>query len=77
VNPFIKLGGTLASPKLDAKPLTAAATTGAAVATAGITVLLKGLYDRITAEKRVCAQALKKARERRDARTGGSATPSP
>jgi len=68
VNPFIKLGGTLASPKLDAKPLTAAATTGAAVATAGITVLLKGLYDRITAEKKVCAQALKKARAKQEER---------
>jgi hypothetical protein len=67
VNPFIKLGGTLANPRIDAKPLDAAVTTGAAVATAGITVLLKGFYDRITAEKNVCAKALAKARKREEA----------
>jgi len=67
-NPYIKLGGTLSAPSIDAKPLHAAASTGAAVATAGLTVLFKGLYDRITAEKKVCIRALEKAEEQAEAR---------
>jgi uncharacterized protein involved in outer membrane biogenesis len=59
-NSYIKLGGTLANPSLEMKPLEAVATTGVAVATAGLSVLAKGLWDRITAEANVCAQALKK-----------------
>jgi hypothetical protein len=69
VNPFIKLGGTLASPALDLKPVQAAVSTGAAVATAGLTLLFRGIYDRITAEKKVCANALAKARKRIDRAT--------
>ena len=34
-NPYVKLGGTLSSPRLEMKPLEAAASTGAAVATRG------------------------------------------
>ncbi|HEX6851394.1 MAG TPA: AsmA-like C-terminal region-containing protein [Candidatus Polarisedimenticolaceae bacterium] len=68
-NPYIKLGGTLAAPSLDAKPIEAAASTGAAVATAGITILVRGIYDRITAEKKVCVRALEKAREQMEARS--------
>ena len=60
-NPYVKLGGTLSSPSLDVKPLEAVASTGAAVATVGLTVLAKGLYDRITAEKSVCVDALVKS----------------
>jgi uncharacterized protein involved in outer membrane biogenesis len=61
-NPYIKLGGTLSSPRLEVKPLEAVASTGAAVATLGLTVLAKGFYDRITAEKNECAAALVKAK---------------
>lgn len=67
-NPYIKLGGTLMSPSLEAKPLEAAASTGAAVATAGLTVLFRGLYDRITAEKKVCVRALETAEKQEAAR---------
>lgn len=70
-NPYIKLGGTLASPKLDLKPLEAAASTGAAVATAGLTLLVRGIYDRITAEKKVCPRALAEARKQIDAKKAG------
>ena len=65
-NPYIRLGCTLASPRLDVKPLEAVASTGAAVATAGLTILLRGIYNRITAEKKVCVQALAKAQKQRD-----------
>jgi uncharacterized protein involved in outer membrane biogenesis len=62
-NPYIRLGGTLASPRLEVKPLAAAASTGAAVATVGMTILYRGIYNRITAEKKVCVDALAKARK--------------
>jgi hypothetical protein len=66
-NSFVKLGGTLASPSLDLKPLEAATSMGAAVATAGLTTLSRGIWDRITAEKKVCVDALAKARRQTEA----------
>jgi len=59
-NPYVKLGGTLTSPKIEVKPLDAAVSTGAAVATLGLSILAQGLYDRITAEENVCINALVK-----------------
>jgi hypothetical protein len=67
-NPYIRLGGTLASPRLEVKPLAAAASTGAAVATVGLTILSRGIYNRITAEKKVCVDALVETRKREDSR---------
>jgi hypothetical protein len=61
-NAYVKLGGTLSSPRLEVKPLQAAVATGAAVVTLGLTVLAKGLYDRITAEENVCVNELAKAK---------------
>jgi len=43
------------------KPLQAVASTGAAVATLGLAVLAKGIYDRITAEENLCTSVLAKA----------------
>jgi hypothetical protein len=62
-NPYIRLGGTLASPHLEVKPLTAVASTGAAVATVGMTIVYRGIYNRITAEKKVCVDALAQSRK--------------
>jgi hypothetical protein len=67
-NPYIRLGGTLASPHLEVKQLEAAASTGAAVASVGMTILYRGIYNRVTAEKKVCVDALAKARKQEDAR---------
>jgi uncharacterized protein involved in outer membrane biogenesis len=64
-NPYIKLGGTLGDPHIDVKTLEGMTSTGIAVATGGISILAKGLFDRITAEQKVCEQALKKAEKRR------------
>ena len=73
-NPYIKLGGTLANPSIELKPLEAVTSTGVAVATMGISLAAKGLFDRITAERKVCHKAL----EEIDARTHPSdGTPSP
>ncbi len=57
-NPYIKLGGTLSHPVVELKPMQAVASTGAAVATLGITWVAKGMLDRATAEKKVCTKAL-------------------
>ena len=65
-NPYIKVGGTLADPNLEMKPLQAATATGAAVATAGLSLVAKGLWDRITAEKKVCKRARKRVNEIKD-----------
>jgi uncharacterized protein involved in outer membrane biogenesis len=62
-NPYIKLGGTLAKPALEMKPLEAVTSTGVAVATGGLSILGKGLLDRITAERKVCQQAIRRAEE--------------
>ena len=57
---FVRLGGTLTKPRLvtDAKGATTAGLkVGAAVATAGLSLLAEGLYDRATADADVCAIA--------------------
>ena len=71
-NPYIKLGGTLANPSIEMKPIEAMTSTGIAVATGGISILAKGLFDRITAEQKVCEQALKKVEKRRQRGTGAA-----
>ncbi len=59
-NPYIRLGGTLANPVLQLREADAVISTGAAVATAGISLAVRGLWDRITAERNVCKKAHKK-----------------
>jgi hypothetical protein len=59
-NPYVRLGGTLADPSIQLKEADAVLSTGAAVATAGISLAARGLWDRITAEKNVCKKAHKK-----------------
>jgi uncharacterized protein involved in outer membrane biogenesis len=62
-NRYIKIGGTLARPRLEMKPMEAMASTGVAVATGGISILGRGLWDRITADRKVCKLALERAEE--------------
>ena len=59
-NPYVKLGGTLSNPSIQLKELQAVASTGAAVATLGLSFVAKGMLDRVTAEKKVCQEALEK-----------------
>jgi hypothetical protein len=61
-NRYLKLGGTLAEPALEVDPIGAATKTGAALATAGLSIVARGMWDRVTAERKVC----KHARERLD-----------
>ena len=63
-NPYVKLGGSLAKPALEVKPAQAMVSTGVAVATAGLSLLGKGLYDRVTSESKVCEKAFEEAQRR-------------
>jgi uncharacterized protein involved in outer membrane biogenesis len=55
-NSFLALGGTLRSPKLTIDPKSSVTTTGAAVATGGLSLLARGLWDRLSAQADICAQ---------------------
>ena len=57
INPFTRLGGTLASPRLVADPENALLKIGAGIATAGIWVVAKKLRDRFLAGN-PCSKAL-------------------
>ncbi len=72
-NPYIRLGGTLARPQIEMKPAQAVASTGLAVATMGISLVAKGMADRVTADKKVCEQAMKKVAKQTD--SGNSRLP--
>ena len=51
---FVRIGGTLKSPDLVFDTKGAATTTGVAVATGGLSLLAKGLADRLTAAADIC-----------------------
>ncbi len=68
-NPFVRLGGTLSSPTIGLKPTEAALSTGAAVATGGLSILAKGLLDRLRAEENVCKAALEQMKGGSESKT--------
>jgi hypothetical protein len=51
---FVKLGGTLRKPNMRLDPAGSVTTTGAAVATGGLSLLAKGLWDRASSQKGIC-----------------------
>ena len=53
-NSFFKVGGTMSKPRLHVDPTRSVATTGAAVATGGMSILAKGLWDRMRGEEDIC-----------------------
>ena len=53
-NSFFKLGGTLKNPSIDIDAASGITTTGAAVATGGLSLLAKGLWDRVSSEASLC-----------------------
>jgi uncharacterized protein involved in outer membrane biogenesis len=59
INPLIKVGGRLAQPAIELDPARAAISSGAAVATAGLTVFARGFADRWLASKDPCGDARK------------------
>ena len=54
VNSFVAIGGTLSKPTISLDPGRSATTTGVAVATGGLSLLARGLWDRVTAEASIC-----------------------
>jgi uncharacterized protein involved in outer membrane biogenesis len=61
VTPFVKVKGTLASPNVGLNEKGTLLTGGAAVATGGLSLLLKAVFDRATAEGDQCEKALETA----------------
>ena len=59
-NPYTRLGGSLSKPRLELDPTRASVATGAAVATAGLSFLYKGVWDRYFSSRDPCGDALKK-----------------
>jgi hypothetical protein len=58
VTPFVKLSGTLAKPGVGLNAKGTLLSGGAAVATGGLSLLVRGMADRATAEKDQCAPTL-------------------
>jgi uncharacterized protein involved in outer membrane biogenesis len=58
VTPFVKVGGTLAEPGVGFNATGTLMSGGAAALTGGLSVLIQGVADRVTAERDQCAKAL-------------------
>ena len=63
VNPFIRLGGKLTSPMIELDPEAVVVKGTVAVATMGLSVVGRSLYDRFLASKDPCGKALEKLLE--------------
>ncbi|MCZ6890405.1 MAG: AsmA family protein, partial [Gammaproteobacteria bacterium] len=63
INPYFKVGGTLASPKIELDAQNAAVAYGAAVATGGLSIVAVGLYERLRGERNPCLEFLEPAAE--------------
>jgi hypothetical protein len=55
-NSFLAIGGTLKQPTVSLDPTRSATTTGVAVATGGLSLLARGLWDRVSAEADICKE---------------------
>ena len=66
INPFIQLGGNLSSPGIELDPAGVAVTGGVAIATAGLSLVGKSLWDRFLTSKEPCKKALERL-EKEDA----------
>lgn len=71
-NPFTKLTGTLRQPKIAVDPKGALLEGGAAVATAGLTIVLKGLWKRWFGSHKICERVGGEAVKLRTARDPGN-----
>ena len=63
LNPFVEVRGTLASPRMGVDETNVLVTGGAAVATGGLSLLAKGLWDRVSRSKDPCKQVSEQAIE--------------
>lgn len=67
INPYVKISGTLAEPSLAMDASGALVQGGAAVATAGLSIVAKAFHDRFLTGKDPCAKAVKEADKKRAA----------
>ena len=63
INPFIKVGGTLSSSTIELDPAGVAFSGSVAIATMGLSLVGKSLFDRFLSSKDPCGEALKKLDE--------------
>ena len=63
-NPYILIGGTLSKPSVGVDPTKALLHGGAAVGTAGISVLAKGVLDRVGNTMPVCEEMLEQVQKK-------------
>jgi hypothetical protein len=63
VNPYVQVVGTLAAPRLAVDETGLLITGGAAVATGGLTILARGIWDRLARSREPCGQASARAIE--------------
>ncbi len=63
INPFIRIGGTMANPKLTLDPKGTVVEGGVAVATVGLSIVAKGLWGRWIAEKDPCGKFIEEAKK--------------
>jgi len=63
-NPYVLIGGTLSTPSVGVDPTKALLHGGAAVGTAGISVLAKGVLDRVGNTMPVCEKMLEQVRQK-------------
>jgi len=63
LNPYIKIVGTLAAPRLAVDETGALVSGGAAVATAGLSILARAAWDRLSRSKDPCADTAKNGRD--------------
>ena len=57
VNPYVQVVGTLAAPRLAVDETGLLITGGAAVATGGLSILARGIWDRLARSRDPCGQA--------------------
>ena len=60
VNEFLEVRGTLQSPRISLDARSSVTATGAAVATGGLSLLARGMWDRLSAEASICEEESKK-----------------
>ena len=64
VNPFVKIVGTLARPRIAVDEQGVLITGGAAVATGGLTILARAVWDRLSRSKDPCGEVSRQAHEK-------------
>ena len=66
INPYLKVTGTMAAPRLRLDPTGTLVTGGAAVATAGLSLLATAIWDRVSAASDPCGEIVKQAEKKQN-----------